>query len=126
MKFEIDIEAPEGHEFTGEVRCVRCDEYYLPWDEKKAYLWDYHKPSDLMYPILREKIVIKVPDFIPKGWWIARDSSGSWFAYSDIPTLGSIHFSCHTGHTRIISNLRHNLSDYGSIAWQATLTQQKD
>lgn len=27
------------------------------------------------------------PDWMPKGWWLAQETSGDWYIYSDKPTF---------------------------------------
>jgi hypothetical protein len=102
----IDIQIPDGYEWTGEVRKpVKGDLYIfhcprfksLNKNGKVAVAVDGN--FDYEYPIVRKTWT--APACFPKGSWLYRDFCGTWFVSDQIPKRtgnsyerSTIHFSC--------------------------------
>lgn len=88
MKQKIELDLPEGFEFTGEYRAPELGEWFLNWQNQPQ---QHSGNAGMSYAnvklILRK--VWQPPKWQPPKWlkakWVAMDEDGSWWAFSIKP-----------------------------------------
>lgn len=86
QKIEIEVDAPEGYELTGEYRQVQKGEFFLNCVNIAC---SRHGPASLgAYLILRKKW--EAPKWLHRGVWLYKDC-GSWWVSNHDPECFAFH-----------------------------------
>lgn len=81
QQITIEVDIPDGYEATGEFRCPELGELYISRGQTHQACFQNYASDHL---ILRKKW--QWPDWL-KAPWIAMDSNGTWWAYTQPPTI---------------------------------------
>lgn len=93
--YTITVNAPEGFEFTGEVRTAKEGEYYAYFSgDGRLEATKSDLGTSYEYPILAIKKIegFKWPSWLKAGY-IAKNENGRYYAHEKVPTLFSYHWS---------------------------------
>ena len=98
-KLTITLTAPEGYEFTGEIRqATKGEHYYDLFGSDRGTVAECGSFTDYKYPILRPKW--QWPEWL-NVTYIARDADGVWHGFHGKPCIGTNRWIYTSVHHRI-------------------------
>jgi hypothetical protein len=65
QRVEIEVDVPDGFEFTGEYRCITGGEWGLHAYEPKAFRCEFSEPSTTRFLILRKVEPVRESKYAP-------------------------------------------------------------
>lgn len=114
----LQMNIPEGHEVTGEVRPAKEKE---PWMTATGQI--YHGASFNPQIILRKKFAL--PEWVKPGTWYAMDADGDEYFYRTKPNMEHGHWE----YCGLAVKVRRELYDFPSAPtcdWKDSLVQQTE